>query len=245
MSRTILDVDSLFKKYGDVIAVDRITFQVNEQEIFGILGPNGAGKTTTLEMIETLRSVGEGTIIVDGLNIRTHSQEIKSRIGVQLQSSSFFEKLNLTELLLLLGELYGKLVNPQNLLREVNLCERSKSQIGQLSGGQQQRFSIAAALVNAPTLLFLDEPTTGLDPKSKHDVQDFINDIRHQHDAVVLLTTHDMTEAEKLCDQIAIIDNGKIIAEGTVKELKLLVSQPKATLEDVFIQLTGKDLSRE
>ena len=253
MSRIVLDIDGLFKQYGDVIAVDRITFQVNEQEIFGILGPNGAGKTTTLEMIETLRSVDEGTIIVDGLNIRTHSQEIKSRIGVQLQSSSFFEKLNLTELLLLLGELYGKLVNPQNLLREVNLSERSKAQIGQLSGGQQQRFSIAAALVNDPNLLFLDEPTTGLDPKARRQLWDIIQRMRDEGKTIVL-TTHYMEEAEALCDRVAIMDRGKIVANAPPKELiKDLLStgfkkermERFATLEDVFLQLTGHSLKEE
>lgn len=250
MSTVVLAIDGLFKKYGDVIAVDRITFQVNEQEIFGILGPNGAGKTSTLEMIETLRSVDEGTIIVDGLDIRTHSQEIKSRIGVQLQSSSFFEKLNLTELLVLFGELYGKVVNPQQLLGEVDLCEKSNAQIGQLSGGQKQRFSIAAALVNSPSLLFLDEPTTGLDPRARRQLWDVIQRIRNEGKTVIL-STHYMEEAEVLCDRVAIMDRGKIVANAPPKELiKDLLSagfkkeriERFATLEDVFLQLTGHAL---
>ena len=145
MSSVILAVNNLCKSYGDLVAVDRVSFSVRRQEIFGILGPNGAGKTSTLEMIETLRPIDSGTVTLDGLDVSSHPRPVQQRIGVQLQSASFFEKLNLRELLLLLGELYGRSVDPMQLLGEVELQDRAKAQVVQLSGGQQQRFSIAAA----------------------------------------------------------------------------------------------------
>ncbi|HTO93222.1 MAG TPA: ABC transporter ATP-binding protein, partial [Bacteroidota bacterium] len=160
----ILEVDGLIKRYGDLTAVNGVSFRVQTQEIFGILGPNGAGKTTTLECIETLRPVDGGTVRVAGVDVSSDPLDVKRNIGVQLQSSSFFDKLTLAELLALFGELYGRQVDPLALLDEVELRDRSRAQVAQLSGGQKQRFSIAAALVNDPKVIFLDEPTTGLDP---------------------------------------------------------------------------------
>ncbi len=253
MSSVILAVSNLSKKYGEIVAVDRISFSVHRQEIFGILGPNGAGKTSTLEMIETLRPIDAGTVIVDGLDIRTNSRQVQQRIGVQLQAASFFEKLNLKELLLLLGELYGRVVDPMKLLGEVDLQDRAKAQVGELSGGQQQRFSIAAALVNDPLLVFLDEPTTGLDPQARRHLWGVIRRIRSEGKTVVL-TTHYMEEAEELCDRVAIMDRGRIVADAPPQELigKLVASgfrkarvERLANLEDVFLNLTGHALQED
>ena len=253
MSSVILAVSDLSKKYGKLVAVDRVSFSVHRQEIFGILGPNGAGKTSTLEMIETLRPIDAGSVILDGLDIRKNSRQVQQRIGVQLQSASFFEKLNLKELLLLLGELYGWVVDPMKLLGEVDLQDRAKAQVGELSGGQQQRFSIAAALVNDPLLVFMDEPTTGLDPQARRHLWGVIRRIRSEGKTVVL-TTHYMEEAEELCDRVAIMDRGRIVADASPQELigKLVASgfrkarvERLANLEDVFLNLTGHALQED
>ena len=253
VSSVILAVDNLCKRYGDLVAVDRVSFSVRRQEIFGILGPNGAGKTSTLEMIETLRPIDAGTVILDGLDVRGHPRQVQQRIGVQLQSASFFEKLNLRELLLLLGELYGRSVDPMQLLGEVELQDRAKAQVEQLSGGQQQRFSVAAALVNDPLLVFLDEPTTGLDPQARRHLWGVIRRIRSEGKTVVL-TTHYMEEAEELCDRVAIMDRGRIVADAPPQKLigDLLASgftkervERLANLEDVFLHLTGHALQEE
>ncbi|MBM2846974.1 MAG: transporter ATP-binding protein, partial [Bacteroidetes bacterium] len=191
MTDTILDVRNLVKRYGDLVAVNGVTFSVAKQEIFGILGPNGAGKTSTLEMIETLRPIDGGEVRLNGIEVRTHAQEVKRLIGVQLQSSSFFDKLNLSELLLLFGEMYDRQVDPRQLLKEVELEDKAKAQVVHLSGGQKQRFSIAAALVNEPLVIFLDEPTTGLDPQSRRHLWGVIKRIRSEGKTVVI-TTHYM-----------------------------------------------------
>jgi len=250
MQEMILEVRNLKKRYGDLVAVDGINFSVPRQEIFGILGPNGAGKTTTLEMIETLRPIDGGDVLVAGIDVRRNPQEVKRRIGVQLQSSSFFDKLNLRELLLLFGEIYGRRVDPIKLLEEVELQDKAKAQVGQLSGGQKQRFSIAAALVNEPLVLFLDEPTTGLDPQARRHLWGVIKRIRTEGKTIVL-TTHYMEEAEELCDRVAIMDVGKIVALAPPNELiRQLISagfkkervERLASLEDVFLNLTGHSL---
>jgi ABC-2 type transport system ATP-binding protein len=253
MSDTILEVKNLVKRYGDLVAVNGISFSVHRQEIFGILGPNGAGKTSTLEMIETLRSIDGGEVYLNGLEVHTHAQEVKRLIGVQLQSSSFFDKLNLRELLLLFGEMYGRVVDPMKLLAEVELEDKVKAQVGQLSGGQKQRFSIAAALVNEPVLLFLDEPTTGLDPQARRHLWGVVKRIRLEGKTIVI-TTHYMEEAEELCDRVAIMDQGKIIALDSPQELvrQLLAGgftkdrvERLASLEDVFLRLTGHSLRED
>jgi ABC-2 type transport system ATP-binding protein len=253
MPPPVLDVKNLTKRYGDLVAVNGITFEVQRQEVFGILGPNGAGKTTTLEMIETLRPYDSGSVHLDGLDIAKQSQEVKRRIGVQLQSSSFFDKLSLKELLSLFGEMYGRRVDPLALLDEVELRDKARSHVVQLSGGQKQRFSIAAALVNEPVILFLDEPTTGLDPQARRHLWGVIRRVRSEGKTIVI-TTHYMDEAEELCDRVAIMDRGNIVANAPPQELiRRLVKkgfkkqriERLANLEDVFLDMTGHTLRDE
>jgi len=253
MNNSVLEIHNLAKRYGNLTAVDGISFDVKRQEIFGILGPNGAGKTTTLEMIETLRPVDSGQILLDKMDVTKDSQKVKRIIGVQLQSSSFFDKLKLTELLSLFGEMYNRQVDPLALLAEVELREKAKSYVAELSGGQKQRFSIAAALVNNPVIIFLDEPTTGLDPQARRHLWGVIKRIRSEGKTIVL-TTHYMDEAEELCDRVAIMDSGKIIATGPPHELVQQLLQKGftkerverlANLEDVFLDLTGHSLRED
>jgi len=249
----IIQVKDLHKKYGDFEAVKGISFDVEEGEIFGLLGPNGAGKSTTLEIIETLRNKTSGEVIVDGLNIDTSASEIKKIIGVQLQTSGYYPGLNLLELINLFAGLYNRSVDPKALLDSVNLRDKAKAKFKELSGGQKQRFSIATTLINDPKIIFLDEPTTGLDPQARRNLWDLIKGIREKG-TTVIITTHYMDEAELLCDRVAIVDNGKIIALATPDKLvDDLVStgfeRPKevkqANLEDVFIHLTGHSLREE
>ncbi|MCL5094154.1 MAG: ABC transporter ATP-binding protein [Patescibacteria group bacterium] len=249
----IIQVKGLVKTYSKVNVVDGISFEVKKGEIFGILGPNGAGKTTTLEMIEGLRPIDDGEIKVAGINVNEDKNGVKSVIGVQLQASSFFDYLSLEELLILFGNLYNQKIDPDEILDEVELTEKKKSYIKTLSGGQKQRFSIASALVNKPKVLFLDEPTTGLDPQARRHLWDLIKKIREKGMTVVI-TTHYMDEAEVLCDRVAIMDHGYIIAMGTPENLiKNLLNKgfkkPKieqlANLEDVFLNLTGHALREE
>jgi ABC-2 type transport system ATP-binding protein len=250
MAETVLTVTNLKKSYGDFQAVRGVSFAVKSGEVFGILGPNGAGKTSTLEMIEGLRDITEGTVVLDGLNVATDTAAVKKIIGVQLQASAFFPNLSLVELLRLFRDLYGAESDPMELLREVSLEEKAGAQVKELSGGQKQRFSIAAALVNDPVVLFLDEPTTGLDPQARRNLWDLVQQIRAKGTTIVL-TTHYMEEAEVLCHRVAIMDEGKIISMDTPDSLKkALIGRGfkphrqvvPATLEDVFIDLTGKEL---
>jgi ABC-2 type transport system ATP-binding protein len=214
----IIEVKNLVKKYGDFTAVNGVTFEVHPGEIFGILGPNGAGKTTTLEMIEGLKGITSGSAFLDSHDVSKEPHLVKSKIGVQLQSSSFFDGLNLMELLETFASLYGRKVDAGELLREVQLTEKAKNRVKELSGGQKQRFSIAVALVNDPKVLFLDEPTTGLDPQPRRNLWELITKINDTGKTIVL-TTHYMDEAEVLCDRIAIMDHAKIIALDTTQEL--------------------------
>jgi len=210
----LITVSNLTKKYNDFTAVDSISFAVREGETFGILGPNGAGKTTTLEMMEGLKGITSGQVTLDNKDVGTHPRDVKAIIGVQLQASSFFDGLNLKELVETFGALYGQKVDAMELLREVQLDEKAKSQVKELSGGQKQRLSIAVALVNKPKVVFLDEPTTGLDPQARRNLWDLITQIKSRG-VTVILTTHYMEEAEVLCDRIAIMDHAKIIALDT------------------------------
>lgn len=246
----IISVQSLVKKYDDFTAVNGISFEVAQGEIFGLLGPNGAGKTTTLEIIETLRKKTSGTVHVDGINIDEHPQAIKQIIGVQLQAAGFYHNLNLKELIRLFAGLYNVAVDPLELLRSVNLEDKIKNKFKELSGGQKQRFSIATTIINKPKVIFLDEPTTGLDPQARRNLWELILQLRSQG-ATVIITTHYMDEAEALCDRVAIVDSGKIIAIDKPETLidNLLASGFKrekkareANLEDVFIAMTGKEL---
>ena len=247
MSRTIISVKDLKKNYGDFEAVKSISFDVQEGEIFGLLGPNGAGKSTTLEIIETLRQKTSGKVWVDGLDLDVSPNDIKKIIGVQLQTSGYYPSLNLVELINLFAGLYNEEVDPMGLLDKVNLRDKAKSKFKEMSGGQKQRFSIATTLINHPKIIFLDEPTTGLDPQARRNLWDLIREIRKQG-TTVIMTTHYMDEAEVLCDRVAIIDSGNIIALNSPDKLidELVASgfeKPKevkqANLEDVFIQMTG------
>jgi ABC-2 type transport system ATP-binding protein len=253
MSKVIISVKDLIKNYGNFEAVKGISFEVNEREIFGLLGPNGAGKSTTLEIIETLREKTSGEVWVNGFNLDKDPNSIKQVIGVQLQTSGFYPGLNLVELIDLFAGLYNRKINPRELLKTVNLEDKAKNKFKDLSGGQKQRFSIATTLINDPRIIFLDEPTTGLDPQARRNLWDLIKSIRAKG-TTVIITTHYMDEAEVLCDRIAIIDSGKIIALATPDKLidDLVATgfeRPKevkkANLEDVFIHLTGHALREE
>jgi len=248
MPTPIITVKNLVKKYGNFTAVNGISFEVNPGEIFGLLGPNGAGKSTTLEIIETLREKTSGEIWVNGFSIDIAPEAIKKIIGVQLQTAGFYPSLTLTELIELFVGLYQTAIDPLELLQKVNLTDKANAKFKELSGGQKQRFSIATTLINKPIIVFLDEPTTGLDPQARRNLWDLIKEIR-DNGTTVIITTHYMDEAEVLCDRVAIIDSGEIIAIDTpnalidalvasgfekVKEVK------KANLEDVFIHRTGK-----
>ena len=249
----IISVIDLKKNYGKFEAVKGISFDVYEGEIFGLLGPNGAGKSTTLEIIETLREKTSGKIMVDGLDLDKDPGKIKKIIGVQLQTSGFYPGLNLLELIDLFSGLYNTKVHAMDLLEMVNPKDKAKNKYKNMSGGQKQRFSIATTLINQPKIIFLDEPTTGLDPQARRNLWDLIKEIR-QKGTTVIITTHYMDEAEQLCDRVAIMDEGKIIALQSPDRLidDLVASgfeRPKVTkaanLEDVFIHLTGKDFRED
>lgn len=299
----VISVKNLTKKYGSLTAVNGISFEVYKGEIFGLLGENGAGKTTTLEMIEGLRKPSSGSITVLGCNLDKELVCIKEKVGVQLQSSAYYQFLTLREILELFGGFYQKRLDSMELLKMVDLAEKANSFVGSLSGGQKQRFSIVASLVNDPEVVFLDEPTTGLDPLARRNLWNLISKIKSQGKTIIL-TTHYMEEAEVLCDRIAIMEKGKILAmddthklmdraefpftinfvkenvnEATIKKLEKLgkvenlfgknnhfiikmkekkdsdkaikivesinpetVTSGRATLEDLFIELTGKTI---
>jgi ABC-2 type transport system ATP-binding protein len=253
MADKIIQVKNLVKNYGNFQAVKGISFDVYEGEIFGLLGPNGAGKSTTLEIIETLREKTSGEVLVNGFDLDKQPGEIKKIIGVQLQTSGYYPGLKLTELIELFCGLYNRNVNPLELLELVNLQDKAKSKFKELSGGQKQRFSVATTLINDPKIIFLDEPTTGLDPQARRSLWELIKNIRNRG-TTVIITTHYMDEAEVLCDRVAIIDSGKIVALNSPDKLidELVATgfeKPKevkqANLEDVFIKLTGHSLREE
>ena len=246
----IIKVENLTKNYGDFEAVKGLSFEVYPGEIFGLLGPNGAGKSTTLEIIETLREKTSGQVTVNGIDIEKDPAAVKKIIGVQLQTAGFYPGLNLIELLDLFAGLYNEEIDSLAILDSVNLRDKAKAKFKELSGGQKQRFSIATTLINKPILIFLDEPTTGLDPQARRNLWDLIRSIRDSGTTVVI-TTHYMDEAEILCDRVAIVDSGKLIAINTPDQLidDLVAGgfeKPKevkqANLEDVFIHLTGHAL---
>ncbi|MBI3637343.1 MAG: ABC transporter ATP-binding protein [Candidatus Rokubacteria bacterium] len=249
----IVSVKDLRKRYGEIEAVRGISFEVTEGEIFGLLGPNGAGKTTTVEILEGLRKADSGTAIVAGVDVNAHPQRVKRLVGVQLQSSAFPINLTAKETIELFGILYDVKVDALKLLRAVDLEDRAGQRQEKLSGGQRQRLSIAAALVNGPRVLFLDEPTTGLDPQARRNLWDLVRGIR-ERGTTVFLTTHYMDEAEVLCDRVAIMDGGRILEMAPPRDLigKLLsrgfskpVIQQRANLEDVFLDLTGHGLRED
>ena len=249
----IIQVQDLRKSYGDLKAVDGISFGVSAGEIFGILGPNGAGKTTTVEILEGMRAPDNGIAIVNGIDVQKDPRAVKKIIGIQLQSSAFFDRLSLVEILDVMASLYHRQIDALVLLRDVELDDRADALFKELSGGQKQRFSVASTLVNDPILLFLDEPTTGLDPQARRHMWELVQRFKSEG-RTVLLTTHYMEEAEELCDRVAIMDHGKIVAMDRPAALvdSLLSrgfqkdhTENLANLEDVFLDLTGRALRDE
>lgn len=228
-------------------AVNKINLSIHQKEIFGLLGPNGAGKTTTLEMLEGLTSIDKGNVFINEIDVTKQPYEVKKIIGVQLQSNEYFDRLNLSELLILFASLYATSIDPESLLAKVNLEDKIKALPNDLSGGQKQRFSIACALVNNPKILFLDEPTTGLDPQAKRNLWNLAKSL-NEEGMTIVLTTHNMEEAEYLCDRIAIMDQGSIVAQDTPQQLILdYAPEPpeipmQGNIEDVFLALTGHGL---
>ena len=206
------------KAFADVKAVDGLDLEVARGECFGLLGPNGAGKTTTIEICEGLTAPDEGKVEVLGLNWRDNSAELRQRIGIQLQETQFPDKLTVEETLRMFRSFFKHGIPVDESIRTAQLEEKRKSRVGGLSGGQKQRLAMACALVGDPELLFLDEPTTGLDPQARRHLWDLVDDLKHAG-RTIILTTHYMDEAERLCDRVAIMDHGKVIALGTPNEL--------------------------
>jgi ABC-2 type transport system ATP-binding protein len=219
MNNSILQVENLVKRYGDVEAVRGVSFNVEEGEVFGLLGPNGAGKTSTVEIMEGLRTLDSGRVSVCGLDPQKNAQELKHQIGAALQSTSLPDKLRVIEALRLFASFYRRHRNPEELLKRFGLQEKRNTFYSQLSGGQKQRLALAMALVNDPKVLFFDEPTAGLDPQVRREIYDIIEELRREKKTIVM-TTHYIEEAERLCDRVAIVDHGTVIALGTPRELK-------------------------
>jgi ABC-2 type transport system ATP-binding protein len=219
MSKPILCVDQLEKRYEDVHAVRGVSFSVNEGEVFGLLGPNGAGKTSTIEVLEGLRVPDGGQVSVCGFDPQKNPNELKHEIGAALQSTSLPDKIRVSEAIRLFASFYRRRRKPEDLLKRFGLEEKRNAFYSQLSGGQKQRLALAIALVNDPKVLFLDEPTAGLDPQVRREIYDIIEELKREKKTIVL-TTHYIEEAERLCDRVAIVDHGKVIAEGTPRELK-------------------------
>ncbi len=248
---SVIEVKDIKKKYGEVVAVSGVSFSVEKGEVFGLLGPNGAGKTTTVEMLEGITKIDEGEAFIEGIKVSQNNHTLQNIIGVSLQSNNFFDDLSLSEILSLFASFFNIKINPKEYLEEVTLVEKSKTKFKEISGGQKQRFTIALALVNNPKVLFLDEPTTGLDPQSRRHLWDIVEGLKEKGKTIIL-TTHFMDEAERLADRVAVMDSGKILKMGTPTELiqdliktgfkKKIVADERANLEDVFIDLTGKNL---
>jgi ABC-2 type transport system ATP-binding protein len=249
----ILDIEDLTVAYGPKVAVSEVSFQIRRGEIFGLLGPNGAGKTSTLSAVEGLIKPRAGTIVLDGLDIRQHPLQAKSRMGVQLQATSFQAELTIKQIIRLYAGLYGVRLTEEEIaerLRDVGLAAEADKPFKQLSGGQQQRLSLQVAVVHDPALLLLDEPTSGLDPQSRRQLWGRIEHLR-QEGGSILLTTHSMEEAQAVCDRVAIMDNGKLLTAETPRDLiekhkddprVREVAHGEVTLEDVFIGLTGSEI---
>jgi ABC-2 type transport system ATP-binding protein len=244
-------VRGLRKAYRDVVAVDGIDLEVRPGECFGLLGPNGAGKTTTIEICEGLTTADSGEVLVLGRRWETHANDLRERLGIQLQETQLSDKLTVAETLRLFRSFYRQGPAADDVIRLVQLDEKRAARVGALSGGQKQRLALACALVGNPELLFLDEPTTGLDPQARRQLWGLITVFKREGRTVVL-TTHYMDEAEQLCDRVAIMDHGKVIALGTPNDLMASVPMPPreprlhaATLEDVFVALTGRHLRDE
>ncbi len=217
-SEAVLSIEGLTKRYGDLVAVDGISLEVRRGETFGMLGPNGAGKTTTLEMIEGLRKPDAGRITLLGLDAVRKRRAVQQRIGVQLQSQALWPNLTVEETLKTFGALFHRKASLEELLERFSLGDKRRTLVENLSGGQKQRLSVATALVNDPEIVFLDEPTTGLDPQARHSFWEYIRDMQ-RGEKTVIVTTHYMEEAEALCERVAIMDQGRIMALDTPRQL--------------------------
>ena len=249
-----LVVRGLRKTYGDVVAVDGLDLEVRNGECFGLLGPNGAGKTTTIEICEGLLSRDSGDVEVLGRTWEKDQNDLRERLGIQLQDTQLADKLTVRETLDLFRSFYRRARDSKDVIEMVQLGEKKDARVGTLSGGQKQRLAIACALVGDPELLFLDEPTTGLDPQSRRQLWGLIEEFRATGRTIVL-TTHYMDEAERLCERVAIVDHGHVIALGSPAELIETIGSKhhpppvqrttSATLEDVFVVLTGRTLRDE
>jgi ABC-2 type transport system ATP-binding protein len=249
-----LRVQGLRKAYSDVVAVDGLDLEVHTGECFGLLGPNGAGKTTTIEICEGLLAADSGSVEVLGRRWESDARDLRELLGIQLQDTQLSEKLTVDETLTLFQSFYREARDISEVIDQVELGEKRSSRVGGLSGGQKQRLAVACALVGNPQLLFLDEPTTGLDPQSRRQLWDLIEKFQAEGKTIVI-TTHYMEEAERLCDRVAIVDHGHVIALGTPRELMESIDishlpppEPRkttATLEDVFVSLTGRTLRDE
>jgi ABC-2 type transport system ATP-binding protein len=252
-SANILSVDGLTVTYGINKAVDSVSFSIKKNEVFGLLGPNGAGKTTTLSAIEGLVKPQAGSLLLEGIDMQKHPMQVKAKMGVQLQSTSFQSELTINQIVQLYAGLYGLNVSTSTIaesLKDIGLESEARKRFKELSGGQQQRLSLFIAIIHKPTLLLLDEPTSGLDPQSRRQLWDRIEHIRREGGSI-LLTTHSMEEAQAMCDRVAIIDHGKVLTLDTPTELikkhkddpsVRKVARGKVTLEDVFIGLTGSEV---
>jgi ABC-2 type transport system ATP-binding protein len=245
------------KHDGPRRVVDNVSFEIRRREIFGVIGANGSGKSTLIRMISTLLLPDEGDVKVFGLDAVKDAMPVRALINRVSADPSFFKSMTAMENLMFFGRVYGLSPNQirektPDILKRLGLeWERAIEPMSHLSRGQQQKVAVARAFLTSPTLMLLDEPTTGLDPRSKRDVQAFVRDVQQEHDATILLTTHDMEEAELLCDRIAFISGGKIVAEGTPLELRQMVAKEddrdvaEIDMEDVFMQITGKDLAED
>jgi len=235
-------VQDVRKRYGAVQAVDGVTFDVQPGEVFGLLGPNGAGKTTTVEMLEGLRAPDSGQLEVLGIDVARNPDDLKQRVGVTLQTAELYPKLTVNEVLDLFRSFYKRSLPTNQLIEFLDLGERRTAQTRQLSGGQRQRLAVALALVNDPEVIFLDEPTTGLDPAARRSLWDLVQKLQGQG-KTILLTTHYMEEAEVLCDRLAIMDHGKILAMGTVNQLVANRFKDRSVRFDEIPALTDEQLT--
>src|SRR6266403_2045887 len=245
MNPAVIEVENLTKRYGDVEALRGVSFSVSEGEVFGLLGPNGAGKTSTVEILEGLRTPDSGRVSVCGLDPQRSGAEFKHEIGAALQSTALPDKMRVHEALDLFGSFYPRRRGTAELLKRFGLEEKRNAFYSQLSGGQKQRLALAMALVNDPRVIFLDEPTAGLDPQVRREIYDIIEELKKEK-KTILLTTHYIEEAERLCDHVAIVDHGKVIAlvkhleEQNNELVSLEIAAP--SLEDIFLELTGRRL---